>query len=245
MPTIGNGYVATFVKSDIIYAGGLFNGDALGALGPVSHRATIPAWHVSWQVAGTQGSDIVQALDVRRAVFTERSSVAGHTGLTAEETWYAPLDKPSLLVHEVTFTGTAGAKPAPLAFSSKRGPPGADLNITMMKPMMGGPARWTGSNFHGELGNSTTLTMISSNVPDAREMSPAAGSSSTYYFITAIVTSLNSSDTVGDATKIYEDAKAGAAGLLASHTAAWAERWEQGSLEVGGWGDSRDTHMMA
>ena len=26
----------------------------------------------------------------------------------------------------------------------------ADLNMTKLKPMMGGPLRWTGSNIHGE-----------------------------------------------------------------------------------------------
>ena len=34
MPELGNGYIGTIAKSDTIFAGGLFNGDATGMLTP-------------------------------------------------------------------------------------------------------------------------------------------------------------------------------------------------------------------
>ena len=147
MPTIGNGFLATFVKSGIIYSAGLFNGDSMGALGPVSHRATIPPFHVSVGAPAGAAAVTDSALDVRRAVFTQRSTLNG--SVAVEERWYASLVRPSVLVHEVTLSAT-GSGTTRVGFSAKEPPASADLNMTKLKPMMGGPLRWTGSNIHGE-----------------------------------------------------------------------------------------------
>lgn len=144
------------------------------------------------------------------------------------------MDKPSLLVHEIEFTAAAGAvPPPPIAFAAS-GSNTTDLSLTRLKPMMGGPVRWSGSNIHGEIGNLTSLAMVSTDTPDGRPLSIPPGSSKTVYFITAIVTSLNSTDPLTDASAIYHAAMAGKAGLLAAHEGSWAARWESGSLEVEG-----------
>jgi trehalose/maltose hydrolase-like predicted phosphorylase len=56
----------------------------------------------------------------------------------------------------------------------------------------------------------------------------------TLYFLTVIVTSLNSTQPLQDASQIYESAMEDKENLLSDHVAAWASRWEQGSLEVAG-----------
>ena len=230
MPTIGNGYLATFVASDAIYAAGLFNGDSMGALGPVSHRAAIPAYHI--QVGSAANATVVgRALDVRKAVFMVRSTL--ENGFAVEERWYAPLDKPSLLVHEMTFTAASGGTAGHVGFSAKPPTTSPDLNLTKLKPMMGGPVRWNGSNVHGELGNATTLAMVATDAA-MEPLIVAPGSPKTAYFLTAIVTSLNSTDPLTDATKVYEDAMLSKDSLLDAHVAGWAKRWEMGSLEVAG-----------
>ena len=52
-----------------------------------------------------------RALDVQRAVFFKRVALAGN--VSVEHRWYAPLQHPSLLVHEMEFTSTASAKSPP------------------------------------------------------------------------------------------------------------------------------------
>ena len=143
------------------------------------------------------------------------------------------LDRPSVLVHEMTFTAAPGSAPTRIHVETKEAPPSKDLNLTKLKPMMGGPVRWNGSNLIGELGNQTDLAMISTNIPDDPQM-VAPGTPVTLYFLTVIVTSLNSTQPLLDARAIYQDAMQDKANLLANHEAAWAARWEQGSLEVAG-----------
>ena len=228
MPTIGNGALATFVKSDVIYAGGLFNGDSMGAKGPVSHRAAIPAYHIS--LASGDLAD-TRALDVRRAVFIERTTV--NSTLSVEDRYYVALDKPNVIVHEMTFTAAAGAAPVRVVLQAKEAPKSPDLNLTKLRPMMGGPVRWQGSNLIGELGNQTTLAVVSSNFPDEPPM-VSPGTPVTLYFLTVIVTSLNSTQPLQDASRIYASAMEDKEKLFSDHVAAWATRWQQGSLEVAG-----------
>jgi hypothetical protein len=230
MPTIGNGYVATFAKSDTIYAGGLFNGDAMGASGPVSHRAKIPAFHVFSAAADSTHPD-ARALDVRRAMFIERSTING--SLSIEDRYYVPLDKPSVMVHEMTFTATGGTDPQRVRIGTREAPTSPDLNLTKLRPMMGGPVRWNGSNLVGEVGNLTTLAMVATNIPgDPPVVSP--GKPLTLYFLTVVVTSLNSTAPLQDATRIYEAAMQEKESLLQAHVSSWAERWGQGSVQVAG-----------
>ena len=234
MPTIGNGYLSTFVLSDIIFAAGLFNGDSLGAKGPVSHRAAIPAYHVALPRNGT--TLLHRALDVRRAVFIQRSTVvdSGGVAINVEERFYTPLHKPSLLVHEMNFTtaGKAAVVPGLGGTDPDSGMKTADLNLTKQRPMMGGPLRWLGENKVGELDNKTQLAMLVTDHGgmEPRHVTPAAPV--VLQFLTCIVTSLNSSDSMQDATKLYRTSRG--TDLFTPHAAEWAARWEAGSLEAEG-----------
>ena len=217
------------MQSDTIYAGGLFDGDALGKLGPVSHRAAIPAFHVT---PAAEGTLVGRALDVRRAVFTSRSSVGGGNAFgSLEQRWYAPLDKPSLLVHEMAFSAAPGSATLNITLDTKAGTT-RDLNLTQQPPAAAAIS-WLGHNIHGELGNRTDVAMVCS-LPDRGPVLVPAGSTQTLYFITAVVTSLNSTDPLADAAAAHAAAMAEPFLLMQAHEAAWAQRWEQGSLEVAG-----------
>ena len=68
---------------------GLFNGDALGKLGPVSHRATIPAYHVTVASTSTDtnavtntntGTNASSNTSINTSISTSTSTNAAHTG---------------------------------------------------------------------------------------------------------------------------------------------------------------------
>ena len=63
--------IPTLQESDVVYSAGLFNGDSLGALGAVSHRAAIPAFHVT----ADGSSQTARALDLRQASFEVEQSL--------------------------------------------------------------------------------------------------------------------------------------------------------------------------
>lgn len=227
MPTIGNGHLATFVQSGVIYAAGLFDGDSVGATGKVSHRATIPAYQVS--IGGLDLSATRAALDVRRAVFMTRSEISGGSAVV-DQKWYAVADRPSLIVHEMTITVPGGKGPIAASLSGAAGST-ADLSLEKVhSPSVVNAVAWTGRNVHGELGNTTTLGMVCTSPPSS--VTVPAGGTKTMHFITSIVTSLNSTNPIGDATAAFAAATSDSSSLFAGHVDAWARRWDQGSLEV-------------
>ena len=149
LPAIGNGFLATFVGSDVVYSAGLFNGDSLGSLGAVSHRATIPAFHVT--ADGSAQSS--RALDLRQAAFLKSSTLNGGS-VELSERWYATLDRPNVLVHDMNFSiasdGPSTSVPQTVHLSSSLASMGNDLNLTEI-PNQANRRVWTGTNYHGGL----------------------------------------------------------------------------------------------
>ena len=89
-------------------------------------------------------------------------------------------------------------------------------------------------------GNHTTLAVVA-NTPCRQSNANCTNASleissgrRTFYFITAVVTSLNSTHPTLDARAIHAAALSQASLLLQEHTAAWAERWQRGSIRVEG-----------
>lgn len=105
MPEVGNGQVAWKVGSQTLFAAGLFNGPAGStAEGDGNGRARIPLYLVA--AAAAAPGDFTpagRALDVGRAVFLTRRTAAGGE-VTVEDRYYAPLQAPELLVHEIVVT---------------------------------------------------------------------------------------------------------------------------------------------
>lgn len=234
LPMIGNGYLGTFVDSSTVYSGGLFNGDARGENGSVSHRATIPSYLVN--VDGNLDA-VGRALDVRRAVFLRRGEFA-ETGVLVEERLFASLDRPNVLVHEFEVTNhTAGVFNA-VNFTGKLSNAGQiDLTWSSNSTSDGILTR-IGTNLQGELGNKTSLAVLCTT-DDAPIVSIITPTSTLYTFLTVIVTSLNSTSPKNDALGAYAEAKGNAAVLFSSHAQAWEKRNERGSLHVA-WSDGDD-----
>lgn len=124
-----------------------------------------------------------------------------------------------------------------MALAESGGPgaaPSADLTFApRANNTAADTSSWLGANCFGELGNMTQLAMVVTTPPKA-PLSLKAGDSKTLYFITALVTSLNSTDCAADAKALHAAATAGVSTLLAAHVAQWAARWESGSLDVEG-----------
>jgi len=245
MPEIANGYLGTIQGSDTIYAGGLFDGDATGKFGPASHRARIPAYRVTLSAGAGRGVDAAgSALDIERAVFLQRSRVGG---VAAEERWFAHATRPSLLVHEVELTngGTASAN---VTLSASASAPSSELNLTAAAGTAPTDYAVAGQNIVGEDatmaggGNHTQVAFIA-NAPCepgpggscSQTVAVPAGQTVTYYFLTTVVTSLNSTAPLRDASDIHRAALAAPTGaLLREHEVAWRARWARGSVAVVG-----------
>lgn len=251
MPEIANGYVGTIQGSDAIFAGGLFNGDATGKFGHASHRARIPAYKVSI-LTGSGGAPAEDpsgsALDVQRATYFHRSAVGD---LLVEQRWYAHASRPSVLVHEVELVNS-GATPVNITLSGAISSPSSELILNRSTGPSPSDYAVSGENVVAEDaqtsggGNHTALAFIASTPCDTPgEAMPALddctalvtvapGANLTKYFITTVVTSLNSSNPLLDATAIHRAARADTTTLRSEHEAAWAERWARGSVAVEG-----------
>ena len=249
-PEIANGYIGTILHSGTVYAGGFFNGDAVGKLGPATHRAGIPHYEIALHIdeAVRDETSTGRALDVERAVFYERSRTVG--GVAIEQRWYAHATRPSLLVHEVDLVNEAGAASASVAFTTAVGS-SADLalapfNVTArdlgfdsssVGYAMYGANKVPEDATHEGNGNHTFVAIVA-NAPPSAPVVVAPAESRTFTFLFAIVTSLNSTAPRSDALAALRSANDAAAAdpgvLLAEHTAAWAARARRGSLSVVG-----------
>eukprot|EP00041_Stephanoeca_diplocostata_P009558 m.148036 g.148036 ORF g.148036 m.148036 type:complete len:892 (+) comp17789_c0_seq1:131-2806(+) len=263
MPDIANGYVGMIVGSDAVFAGGLFNGDAMGKFGHASHRARIPAVHVTvssptcsittrhrrqLQQAAPKSNGVGTALDVRNAVFLERRQVdMGSCTSSIDERWYAHATRPSLLVHEITVINS-GTADLSLNFLASVSAPSLDLNLQQVTSPVSKAYAATGGNICAEDavkpngGNHTNISMVASlpcEIPNGATTCSAtktvgAGTTQTFTYIMSVATSLNHSDTLRAATEALSVAHTDASALYAEHSAAWTARWALGSLAVDG-----------
>ena len=158
-----------------------------------------------------------------------RSDVSGGVAVL-DQKWYAAADRPSLIVHEMAITVRENAGPVAASLSGAAGTT-ADLTLEQVRtPAVPNAVAWTGSNNHGELGNKTDLAIVCTSPPDS--VTVPAGSTKTMHFITSIVTSLNSTNPSRDAAAAFAAATSESGLLYTGHVNAWANRWDQGSLEV-------------
>jgi hypothetical protein len=241
-PEVGNGFVATVVGSDVIYSAGFFNGPAMNKCpkptpwcGTGSHRAAIPSYHVSLveplQTTYGWGGRV---LDVEQAVFHKRGVIYDGS-VRVEERWYAPLQEPSLLVHEIELQNKL---PHTQAVHFTGG--GADAGRTDLE------ATELSGQFHGLEGQNripevegsahTRFALMATPAPDSVDV-PSEGHI-TIYALTAIATSLNSTDPSATVKALLSRYTANdfaqARNLRAEHSALWRQRTARGHLEVEG-----------
>mmetsp|Transcript_18795 Transcript_18795/g.59106 ORF Transcript_18795/g.59106 Transcript_18795/m.59106 type:complete len:802 (-) Transcript_18795:411-2816(-) len=251
LPEVGNGYLARKVKSPAIFAAGLYNGDDKGSDGPSSYRARLPPYNAWVKVdnkpeqehASTAGGSGC-ALDVERAVFMQRSHdpLDGH-GVQVDQAWYAPLHEPSVLVHEITLRNRARVRRT-LRMGQWGSVDSPSLLTRLMPRERLALHGLTPSDTHaiegtsrvGELGNRTAFALVANRVPDSVDVPP--GTKVTVYALTAVVTSLNSTDPTRDALETLrrytQGGFAAMPSMLDAHVGAWQRRWREGRIEVDG-----------
>eukprot|EP00039_Didymoeca_costata_P001279 m.51219 g.51219 ORF g.51219 m.51219 type:complete len:846 (+) comp10717_c0_seq2:16-2553(+) len=238
LPELANGYIGTIAMSDTIYAGGLFNGDAIGKFGPASHRAVIPAIHNKLGNMMTTS----RALNIRKATFEIMGTI---DFVSVHETYYAHSTRPSVLVHEIELTNS-GSSDVTVPITTTQPGQSKDLNLTSASKPPSNTISMTGTNMVPEDAQSATgsgnYTMISlvgdvACVPALAScvvnVTIPKASKIQLQYLTVIVTSLNSTNPDKDVLDLYADAKKSTS-LAAEHADAWAKRWARGSIEIQG-----------
>ncbi len=247
MPEVGNGYVGVqahgrpSVVGDYLMVGGVYNGRADSAdkeLDGPSHRAKIPSFLPS--IAGATAAQVAAdtALDMERATFITRGTVAADE-VAVEQRLYAHWTRPHLLVQEFQLTATeAGAEVAftePLQESLWTS--GPDFEGHALTPAKPGLRIVEGQTRISETTTSnTTRVVIISTTP--APVAVAAHTTLTVYVLHAIVTSLNGTndfaDLVTEGMALHHAGTVAASQLWDEHTEAWGQRWSAGRIEIGG-----------
>ena len=260
-PYAGNGYLAThpvggrgskggdggstmtaLQKMSTLYVSGVFNGVAVqspceGGYCAAPRRAAVPTYRAVLADVPLLGDGSRYALDLEKATLARRVALEG--GLEVEERWFAHLVNRSLLVHEITASNS-GDTPQSLAILAVFG--GADRfepgSFIFTNSTSGGVHSVLGATNHSERPElpKTQVVMCSNAVAAGERLEVAVGETQTVRFVSAVATSLESTDPKASAMQALQAALAPgvAEGLLASHEAAWKERWDQGRVEVGG-----------
>lgn len=234
-PSVGNGYLATTVYSDTVYVSGIFNGR--GTKTP-SHRARIPST-AAIIVRSNLTSNATQELfrlNVEQGVFYHRLVVQN---FTLEQKIYAHRVHQHLLVTEISLQNNM-RDTVSLFLTNVFGPPSADIEFqrddfpckSQNDPKinaMSGYIRITEEPDSPREG----VAVIWRDIPPRMLIKPSA-STQTFFFITAIATSLDAKDFVTSAREAYTAAMEKPEELLESHVQAWREIWSAGRIEVEG-----------
>lgn len=234
-PSVGNGYLATTVYSDTVYVSGIFNGR--GTKTP-SHRARIPST-AAIIVRSNLTSNATQELfrlNVEQGVFYHRLVVQN---FTLEQKIYAHRVHQHLLVTEISLQNNM-RDTVSLFLTNVFGPPSADIEFqrddfpckSQNDPKinaMSGYIRITEEPDSPREG----VAVIWRDIPPRMLIKPSA-STQTFFFITAVATSLDAKDFVTSAREAYTAAMEKPEELLESHVQAWREIWSAGRIEVEG-----------
>ena len=235
MATIGNGFLATSAFSDSVFVSGVYNGRRRKP----SHRGRIPstaAIRMSLDDKATTTS-VTYSLDVKKGLFTHR--IEG-SGFIVEELIYAHRKLQNLLVVEIKVQNSQD-EALKIRLSETQGNKSEDLDFVVLPKSKFPPGS---SNLKAKYGSINTaeevdservgVAVVWSDVPASIVVE--AKTNQTFYFVTAIVATLNTGDYLKGAFDSHKEALmfAKADGLLASHIEAWSELWQQSGIEIEG-----------
>lgn len=234
-PSVGNGYLATTVFSDTVYVSGIFNGR--GTKTP-SHRARIPSTAAIIVRSNLTSNATVElfSLNVEQGVFYHRLVVEN---FTLEQKIYAHRVRQHVLVTEISLQNNM-RDTVSLFLTNVFGPPSADIEFqrddvprkSQNDPKinaMSGYIRITEEPDSRREG----VAVVWGEIPPRLLIKPSA-QTQTFFFITAIATSLDAKDFVTSAREAYTAAMEKPEELLESHVQAWREIWNDGRIEVEG-----------
>lgn len=235
MATIGNGFLATSVFSDSVFVSGVYNGRRREP----SHRARVPSTASIRMslVDKAVTTSTTYSLDVQKGVFTHR--VEG-CGFIVEELIYAHRKLPNLLVVEVRVQNLQD-KTLKVGLSNTHSNKSEDLDFTEVPKSELPPGS---SDLQAKYGFISTteeanservgVAVVWSKVPESLVVQPKTNQ--TFYFVTAIVSTLNTVGNLESAFNCHKEALmlAKTGGLLAAHMEAWDELWQQSGIEIEG-----------
>jgi hypothetical protein len=224
-PEVGNGFVATVVGSDDMFAAGVFNGPAVSA--SPSHRAAIPA-PLNLTI---DGPAVGAGLHLRNGAYLRRYAIGS---AVVELRFYAHRSRRSLMVVDVVTTSVQPVQVSVAGFGGDD-PTSDDFHWTARN--VTGPNAtaivWTGETREAETADSGT-TKVSVVLPQAPAGPVTVSSGKPAAFVAAVRTSRESKDPDGDALQDWtEAARTGADALYSEHRAAWSRLWASG-LEISG-----------
>jgi len=231
MASIGNGYVATVVGSDTLYATGVFNGELTNSTDVV--RARIPSpLAVDVILNGPKLLLNDSALDLARGVYQRRLVTSSNDEVYVKYFSHRSNRSISMVVLEGVLNSTAPS--IPVSLSQNMGSPSADINfsvkqiiITMPDGRRSNVTVSTGNTLTPELNgtNTTSVAVVSTAVPSTLSLL----NGKPVPLITSIRSSLDSTDPMNDALLDYTFAfMAGPEALLQSHVEAWNQLWGSG-----------------
>jgi len=249
LPEVGNGHLARKVKGPSIFAAGLYNGDAHGSTGQASHRARIPPYNV-WVRMDENHKEVWkpggygEALDVEQATYLSRThDPPGAKGVQVDQRWYAPLQEPTMLVHEIELWNR-GEEEKKVDMRQWGDKTSWSFNADLAPKETVEKFGFTRSNTHAvagetkaaEINNKTSFALVANRAPEFVKLLPHRRE--TIYAITVVVTTLNSTDPLASALRTLSQFTrnnfAAARKLHGEHVAAWRRRWDYGRIEVSG-----------
>lgn len=234
-PSVGNGYLATTVYSDTVYVSGIFNGR--GTQTP-SHRARIPSTSaiVVRTNISSNATDELFSLNVAEGVFYHRLHI---DNFTLEQRIYAHRVYQHLLVTEIAWQNNMHDTVS-LFMSNVYGPPSVDIDFKrgdFSRQSRDDPKINSMSGYikitEEPISPREGVAVVWGDIPPRLDIPPSS-KTQTYYFITAIATSLDAKDFLTSAHQAYTEAMEQPETLLESHIQAWKEVWDAGSIEVEG-----------
>lgn len=236
MATIGNGYIATRVFSDAVFVSGVYNGRRREP----SHRARIPSTAaIRWSLAESQDAvKTTYSLDVARGVFLERSE---GDGFVIEELVYAHRKRKHLVVIEI-IVRNARSRALKINLVNSQGKKSADIvfqDVSQSNSEFPAASFGQTKAMYGEINTTEEansdkvgVAVAWTTVPESIDIE--ARTNRTFYFITAIVTSLDTVDYLRSALDFHQEATRNSEGLLGGHSEEWARIWKESSIEVQG-----------
>ena len=234
MATIGNGYLATRVFSDTIYVSGVYNGRRREP----SHRARVPSTAATRDSSGKDAHTTNYSLDVAKGIFRQQSE---GDGFHVEEVIYDHRQQQHehLVVVELRLVNNRD-ETLTVKLSNNNGNQSEDIDFDIVaKSQMPPDISDKAEAMFGEIKTTEEesservgVAVVSSTVPDSVTLE--ARTNRTWYFLTAIVSSLNAVDYLESAFDVYQEAIKNVDGLLKGHVDEWANLWGKANIEIEG-----------
>ena len=192
MPSIGNGYVSTFLQSGEVYIAGLFNGFL--DIAP-SHRAVVPSpVNYTISIVNDPSYKLVNGgylFDVEKAIFSQFWAVEKNNTQVAaiEQRWFAHRNHRSLIVHQLIVDNLQNNNVLPLSLNNNAQYTSEDIFLEEVKSTNSQVLLFNGKIKHAEAINGQVVQMALCTSKDL-DINVPASLSATYYSLSTFRTDI-------------------------------------------------------